>query len=221
MRDMFNFKAAIFDLDGTLIDSMGVWEKIDIEFLSKRGLPVPETYINEICARTFQEAAEYTIDLFHLEERAEDLIREWNDMAIYEYSHNVGLKPYAREYLALLKSCGIKIGTATSLPNVLSEPVLRNNGVYDCFDVQCSSEEVNRGKEFPDVFILASKKLKVPPEQCIVFEDLLPGIISAKKAGMRAYCLYDEYSKEQRTEIQKIADGYLYDFKNAPIPIQK
>lgn len=217
---MFHFNAAIFDLDGTLIDSMGIWEKIDIDFLTKRGLPVPETYINEICARSFREAAEYTINLFHLDERAADLISEWNGMAIYEYSHNIGLKPYAKEYLALLKSCGIKLGTATSLPKVLSEPVLRNNNIYDYFDIQCSTDEVNRGKEFPDVFILASKKLEVLPDQCIVFEDLLPGIISAKKAGMKAFCIYDESSKEHRTEIQKIADGYLYDFKKAPVPIQ-
>jgi len=218
---MLDFSAAIFDLDGTLLDSMGVWEKIDIDFLAKRGLPVPDTYINEICARSFQEAAEYTISLFNLDERIEDLVSEWNSMAIYEYSHNIGLKPYAKEYLALLKSCGIKLGTATSLPKVLSEPVLRNNGIYNYFDIQCSTDEANRGKEFPDVFVLASQKLEVPAEQCIVFEDLLPGIISAKNAGMKAFCVYDEYSKEQRAEILKIADGYLYDFKKAPVPVKK
>jgi len=213
---MVDFKAAIFDLDGTLIDSMGVWEKIDIDFLAKRGLPVPETYMNEICARSFREAAEYTIDLFHLEESAGDLIREWNDMAIYEYSHNIKLKPYAKEYLMLLKSCGIKLGIATSLPAVLYEPVLSNNGVRTLFDAICSTDEVERGKEFPDIFLYAAKKLKTKPEKCVVFEDLPQAIRSAKLAGMFVYGVYDASSKEHWDEIKRVADGVLYDFRGAP-----
>lgn len=215
---MLDFKAAIFDLDGTLIDSMGVWEKIDIAFLSKRNLPVPDHYIKEICARSFQEAAEYTIKLFHLEESVPSLINEWNSMAVYEYGHSIKLKPYAREYLFKLKARGIKLGTATCLPKVLSEPVLKNNGIYDLFDIQCSADEVKCGKNSPDIFYLAAEKLGVAPEDCIVFEDLLPGIISAKATGMTVFCIHDPYSEGHAEEIQKIADGYLYDFENAPIP---
>ena len=63
-----DFNAAIFDLDGTILDSMDVWEHIDIQFLKKRNLPVPENYVTEICARSFEEAAQYTIDLLGLQE---------------------------------------------------------------------------------------------------------------------------------------------------------
>ena len=80
------FEAAILDLDGTLLDSMDVWEQIDIMFLQKRGLPVPENYVTEICARSFEEAAQYTIDLFGLTEKVDDMVREWNEMAVYELS---------------------------------------------------------------------------------------------------------------------------------------
>ena len=71
-----NFSAAVFDLDGTLLDSMDIWENIDIAFLKKRGLTVPSGYVTEICARSFIEAAEYTIDLFHLSESVDAIIHE-------------------------------------------------------------------------------------------------------------------------------------------------
>jgi len=215
---MINFKGAIFDLDGTLLDSMGVWEKIDIDFLAKRNLSVPEDYTREISALSFRKTAEYTINRFHLKETAEDLMKEWNYMAAYEYSHMIKLKPYAKEYLTTLKSCGIRLGTATSLSGVLAKPALINNGIYDLFDIQCETDEVGKGKDSPDVFLLAAEKLGVVPKECIVFEDLFAGICSAKKAGMKVFGIYDKYSKEQAEEIQKAADGYYYSFKDAPVP---
>ncbi len=218
---MDNFKAAIFDLDGTLLNSMDVWEKIDINFLTKRGLSVPNGYINEICARSFQEAAEYTIDLFGLNEKVEDIIAEWNDMAIHEYSYNVQLKLYAKEYLLKLKSLDVKLAIATGLPSVLYTPALQSNGILQLFDTICSTDEVKRGKEYPDVFLLAAERLSVPPKDCIVFEDVAPAVESSKKAGMKVYGVYDKYCEIYRTDIINIADGYLYDFCNAPIPQNK
>ena len=109
-----DFDAAIFDLDGTLLNSMDVWEQIDIRFLRKRNLPVPENYVTEICARSFIEAAQYTIDLFGLSEKTEEIIQEWNEMALYEYSHNVKLLPHTLDYLLRLKERHMKTVQALS-----------------------------------------------------------------------------------------------------------
>lgn len=211
-------KAYIFDLDGTLLDSMGVWEQIDVDFLTKRGLEVPRDYIYAICSRSFPEAAQYTIDRFGLSESVDDLLREWASMAIYAYGHTVPLKPYAKEYLAALKRQGAKLGIATSLPAVLYEPALRNHGIMELFDVICSTDEVSYGKTKPDVFLLAASKLGTDPQQCVVFEDITQAIKSAKLAGMTVYGVYDESSREHWTLIRQIADGVLYDFKDAPLP---
>ncbi len=73
------FEVVIFGLDGTLLDSMDILEQIDISFLQKRGLPVPADYVAEICAHSFEEAAQYTIDLLGFSEKSEDIIREWNE----------------------------------------------------------------------------------------------------------------------------------------------
>jgi beta-phosphoglucomutase-like phosphatase (HAD superfamily) len=209
---MLDFKAAIFDLDGTLLDSMWVWEKIDVDFLAKRRLTVPDKYAQEICSMSFKEIADYTIALFGLKESAADLMAEWNGMAIDEYSHHVRLKPYAKEYLLFLKELGIKLGTATALPKVLYEPVLRNNGVYELFDAFCSTDEVNCGKESPNIYLLAAKKLNVLPGDCVVFEDVLPAIKGIIAAGMQAYGVYDHYSKHEQAQIREMAKGYIRDF---------
>lgn len=213
-----DFEATIFDLDGTLLNSMDVWEKIDIAFLSKRGLPVPQNYVTEICARSFEEAAQYTIELFELSESVESIIKEWNAMAAYEYAHHVRLMPYTLNYIFRLKASHIKLAVATGLPEELYKPCLVNNGVYGLFDILCSTEQVERGKECPDIFLFASGGLKIPPQKCIVFEDVLPAIKSAKQAGMITYGVYDKYSAHNELEIKAIADGYLYDFRNAPLP---
>ena len=209
---MLDFRAAIFDLDGTLIDSMGVWEDIDIDFLAKRHLSVPEGYISEISAKSFKEAAEYTISLFGLKERAEDIIKELNQMAIDEYGHHVPLKPYAKEYLLFLKRQGIKLGVATALPKVLYEPVLKNNSIYILFDAFSSTDEVAHGKGGPDIYLLAAKELNVPPCDCIAFEDVLAGIQGVVSAGMRAYGIYDRYSEHEQAQIQKLSKQYIYSF---------
>lgn len=197
---------------------MDVWEHIDIQFLKKRNLPVPENYVTEICARSFEEAAQYTIDLFGLQETVEGIIEEWNNMAVEEYSNHVGLLPHALDYLLRLKEHGIKLAVATGLPEKLYMPCLKNNSILELFDALCSTDEVQRGKEYSDVFELAAKKLGVAPEHCIVFDDVLPAIKSAKAARMLAGGIYDKYSADQRAEIERIADIYLLDFRQAPIP---
>jgi len=209
---MLDFKAAIFDLDGTLIDSMGVWEKIDVDFLTKRHLNVPGTYLNEICSRSFQEAAEYTIALFDLKECPADVIAEWNRMAIDEYNYYIKLKPYAKEYLNFLKERNIMLGIATALPKVLYEPVLRNNDVYEFFDAFSSTDEVDCGKENPGVYLLTAKKLKVSPSDCIVFDDVLPAIKGIIAAGMQAYGVYDQCSAHEQEQMMKLTKGYIYGF---------
>lgn len=213
-----NFEAAIFDLDGTLLNSMEIWEYIDTSFLQKRNLAVPPNYVTEICTRSFEEAAQYTIDLFGLPENAEDVINEWNCMAEYEYAHNVKLLPYALDYLLHLKSIGTKLAVATGLPERLYVPCLKNNAVLEMFDALCSTDEVLHGKEYSDVFELAAYRVGVSPEHCIVFDDVLPAIKSAKQAKMLACGVYDKYSEHHRTEIESIADFYLLDWKYAPLP---
>lgn len=139
-------------------------------------------------------------------------------MAAYEYAHNVTLSPFAADYLRQLSRAGVKLAVATGLPQKLYEPCLKKNGIYDLFDVLCSTDDMARGKESPDIFVHCAAQLGVAPEQCLVFEDVLSAVRSAKRAGMTVYGVYDKYSQHNMEAIKKIADGYLFDFRAAPLP---
>lgn len=206
-----NFSAAIFDLDGTIADSNGVWKKIDIEILRKRGIRCSDAFAESLAAMTYEEAAA-EMHRLGVKDTTEELIRECNELAAYEYRHNIFLKHYAAEYLTYLKNNGVKTALATASPKMLYEPVLRHNHVYGLFDAFCTTEEAGRSKDHPDVYLLAASKLGVSPNECVVFEDVLKGIFSAKNAGMTAIGVYDRYSAEDIVTVRAAADRFIMDF---------
>lgn len=208
-----NFKAAIFDMDGTLIDSMWVWHKIDVDFLEKRGFAMPHNLKDEIEHLTFLQTAEYFKSRFKLDSTLQEIMDEWNTMAEDEYEYNVKLKSGVAEYLNFLKNSGIKIGLATSNCSTLINKVLKSTNIYDYFDSITTVDEVKRGKNFPDIYLLAADKLKVNPEECVVFEDILPAVIGAKSAGMTVIGVHDSYSEYQKNDIKYNADKYIYKFE--------
>lgn len=183
------FAGALFDLDGTLIDSADVWARIDAEFLRRRGLAVPDDYMCAVSSKKFSEAAVYTIARFGLDETAEALAAEWLEMARREYGSGVFLRPHAGEYLRWLKARGVKLGTVTGLPHSLAEAALKNNGVYALFDAFTSADETPRGKEHPAVYLLAARRLGVTPADCAVFEDVPACLESARAAGMKIFAV--------------------------------
>lgn len=213
---MTKYDAAIFDLDGTLLDSMYVWDKIDTDFLANRGFEIQEDYKEKISAMTEMETALYTIEAYSLTDSPEALIKEWNEMAVFEYTHNVSLKPYAFEYLSALKKSGIKLAAATNSNPILYEPALKRCGIYNMFDSIISSVNTKKGKSSPDIFLHAAKALNTNPKNCIVFEDVLTAVKSAKLAGMTVCGIDDASSRKNADAMRKICDFYIKSFSDAP-----
>ena len=209
---MNNIKAAIFDLDGTLVDSMGVWNKIDIDFLGKRSIPLPKNLKDDITHLSFQQTAEYFKDRFKLNESTEDIMNEWHEMAYHEYSKNVKLKAGAKEYLEKLKASGIKIGLATSNSIPLLEATLKSNNIYSLFDAITVTDEVKKSKDNPDIYLLSAKQLNVAPEHCMVYEDILPAVNGAKLAGMKVTAVYDDASMDQMDMLKEKCDLYINNY---------
>lgn len=207
-----DFKAAIFDLDGTVLDSMHVWRKVDENFLKKRGIEVTAEYTNAVSSMNFDQAADYTIKKYLLKETLQEVIEEWKSMVDCEYKSNIRLKKGALKYLLKLKSDGKKLGVASALSFELMESVLKNNNIYHLFDAFSATSEVKRGKGFPDIYLLTAERLKEAPENCIVFEDILPGIRGALCAGMKVCGVYEKASEHFIEQIKNEADYFINDF---------
>lgn len=211
---MNNIKAAIFDLDGTLVDSMWVWEQIDIDYLKKKGHIVPLNLKDKINHLSFNQTAMYFKEEFNLDDSIETIMSDWNTMAYVHYSKNITLKEGALEFLKRLKSSGIKIGLATSNSVILLEAVLKNNNIYSYFDSITTTSEVSRGKDKPDVYLLAAEKLGITPTNCVVFEDIVPAVIGAKAANMKTIAIYDEAAKHDKNTLINLADKYINNYND-------
>jgi HAD superfamily hydrolase (TIGR01509 family) len=205
------FSAAIFDLDGTLIESNSLWERINKHMLQKRGIKYNESLIRKMVVMSFEESADAMRSL-GATETVDELAADMLGTAAYEYRNNIFLKDNVREYLGFLQTKKVKIALATASPRTLFEPVLRNNHIFSCFDAFCTTEDAGRGKDFPDVYITAAAKLGVSPSDCVVFEDVIKGVVSAKNAGMKTVAVYDRYSGEDIVAMRLIADKFIYDF---------
>ena len=214
MIDYNKFDVAIFDMDGTIMDSLGVWENIDSAFLEgRRGIKVPEDYVHAISAMSFNEIANYTKERFNLPDTPEQLMAEWTDMAEYEYTHNIRAKKGVREYIEKLKAMDKKIVLCTSSPRHFYEGALKNNGIYHLFDAFSNTCEAGEGKNSTKVYLLAAQKVNASSEKCIVFEDVVSAATTAKKAGMTVCGVFDARSAVHKDTMKQICDCYIDSFE--------
>lgn len=211
-------KAIIFDIDGTLMDSMWVWTSIDDQYLEKYHLTEPEGFHEGMEGKSYSETAHYFLDLFpQLPFSPQEIMEEWNRMAYEMYRSKVKLKPGAYEFIQDMKARGMKLGIATSNQRELAEVGLQANGIAPFFDVMWTSCEAKKGKPAPDVYLNVARDLGVLPEQCLVFEDVPMGILAGKNAGMKVCAVEDAFSAGQREKKKSLADYYIqtyYDIKN-------
>ncbi|ABR49772.1 HAD-superfamily hydrolase, subfamily IA, variant 3 [Alkaliphilus metalliredigens QYMF] len=204
-----DIEAVIFDLDGTLIDSMWVWMKIDVEFLEKRGILLPEDLGKGIEGMSFTETAAFFKKTFNLPESVEAIKKEWIEIGQEYYKNKIQLKPGAKEFIEILKAKGIKIGLGTSCSAELVEGVLSQHNLKKYFHSIVTSCEVAKGKPHPDVFFKVAENLNVNPRKTLVFEDTVAGALAGKAAGMKVIGVYDEYSKDSLLELKGIVDIYV------------
>lgn len=210
-----NKEAVLFDLDGTLVDSMWVWKDIDIEFLGKRKIDLPENteeLQKELEGMGFTQTAVFFKERFQLEESLDEIKQIWIDMAFEKYMTEVPLKKGVYEFLEMLKEKGIKCGICSSNGRELVEATLKAHGVFDFFSVICTCCEVPNSKPAPDVYLLAAKSLGADPKNCLVFEDVPMGILAGKNAGMEVCAVEDEFSAGQRNQKKELADYYIQDY---------
>ncbi|NLO61962.1 MAG: HAD family phosphatase [Clostridiaceae bacterium] len=211
---MLNAKGSIFDLDGTILDSMGMWMDIDIRFLREHGIRATEDYSQAVKTMGYRGAAEYTVARYGLSLSPEEVIARWSEMADAAYASEIRLKSGAIDYLRCLREAGQKLAVATALGFSSVESALSNNRILDLFDVFTMVHEVKRGKTHPDIYLLAAERLGFPPRDCVVYEDILPGILAAKSAGFTVCGVYDFSSARDWDRITEAADHTIADWSD-------
>ncbi|MCM1125111.1 MAG: HAD family phosphatase [Lachnospiraceae bacterium] len=204
--------AVLFDLDGSLVDSMWLWRDIDIEYLGRYGIPLPEGLQADIEGMSFSETAVCFKERFQIPESVAKIKEDWNRMAWEKYTHQVPLKAGAEGFLQICRKRGIRLGIASSNSRELIEAVLNAHGILDLFESIVTGCDVERGKPAPDVYLEAARQCKALPEHCLVFEDIVAGIMAGKAAGMKVCAVEDVYSRYQEQEKRKLADYYIKDF---------
>lgn len=204
--------AVIFDLDGTLVDSMWMWEQIDNEYLARYGYERPSFLQKEIEGMSFSETAIYFKEMFRIPDSLEQIKQTWIEMSIEKYRYEVPLKKGARRFLTCLKEAGIKMGIATSNNHEIVGAVTKALEISPYFQVVVTACEVAAGKPAPDVYLNAARRLDVLPERCLVFEDVPAGIMAGKAAGMAVCAVEDKHSAHMRREKQQLADWFIEDY---------
>ncbi len=207
-----NIKACLFDMDGTLLDSMHIWKDIDIEFLGRFGYELPPTLQREIEGMSFRETACYIKDRFDLPISIEEIMNIWNEMAFQKYSEEIFFKEGAFEFVKMLKEKGIRTAICTSNSRELVNAVAEHLDFMPYFDTIITSCEVGAGKPAPDIYLEAAKRVGVEPEHCLVFEDIVTGLTAGKRAGMKLCAVEDVYSADQKEAKKAMADFYVENY---------
>ncbi len=203
---------AIFDVDGTLLDSMYVWKDAGPNYLLSRGIDTTGQPNKVFKAMTLLQAAEYYQEEYGLKESADEIISGIYKGIEHFYFDEVELKPGVRDFLHVLYSENIRMCIATATDRYLIEAALARNGIAEFFSEIFTSSEVGVGKSNPTIYLKALEHLQTKKESTLVFEDALYAIKTAKKAGFKVVGVFDKFESENQDEIKGLVDFYTKSF---------
>jgi len=190
--------AAVFDLDGTLINSLIVWGKLwesfGEKYMGDKSFTPDKEVDAAIRTMTLLDACNLLCEKYNMGESGQTLLDETNKFMIDFYANSVEFKDGAEEFLKKLKENGTKMCIATATSSMLVKYAVERLGIERYIDTVLSCGDIGKGKDKPDIFLLACRHLGVKPEEAWMFEDSAVALMTAKSIGMKTVGIYDAFN---------------------------
>ena len=209
-------KGAIFDVDGTLLDSMGMWRTFVSELIRKYGGDPEDGVDEKVRYYSLRQTATFLAENYigcTPDEGEKICLSETMDF----YANRARLKPGAAEFLTSLNNAGVKMYIATATYRPLIKAALEREGVWSMFSGMITCSEAGAGKTKPDIFLKALEQLGTSVSETWVFEDAYHAVKTAKSIGFKVHCVYDPTEEDHISLLREISDIYSRDFTDAKI----
>ena len=203
----------IFDFDGTLVDSNGIWVQVDLDFLALRGKSVTPEYTEFVAHAIFPTAAQFTKDYYGLEESTDSIMAGWMDLARDAYRYHAPLKAGVRDFLEQCSARGVDMALFTASVPALCHMALDRHDLNRYFSALLFAQDFGLEKRSPKAFTAAAEQLGLAPEQCVMFDDSPKNCLSARSAGMKVIGVHDDFFAPFEAEVKANCDRYLYSFE--------
>lgn len=204
--------AAIFDLDGTLIDSMPIWNDLSFNFLTARGVTPKPDLRDRVSTMFLRESSQYVVDEYNLDCTAEDVLAFMHEQIDNFYINLVPPKEDVIPFLEKLKKANVKMCIATATERRLAIPALEHNGMLEYFDRIFTCAELGVSKRDPLIFEKALQFLGTESRETYVFEDSPHAVETAAKAGFPVAAVYDESAAGKEKEIRELSKVFFYKY---------
>ncbi len=208
-----NIQAVIYDIDGTLIDSLSIWADADREFLHRRGIEYDPKISLNLKSLHFVSASQYLIDYYHLNENINDVCDEITEIVKHRYFNEMPLKDGVIEFAKACYSKGVKQCSATSNSRELAKGTLKASGIFDMLEFLIVSDDMGNDKTSPDIFMECARKLGVDIENIAVFEDSPHAAKTAKETGFFTVGIYNGHDSDF-TKIKEYTDIQVYSWRD-------
>lgn len=208
------FSFAIFDMDGTLVDSMGYWDQTCEEFIHENGVDAPGV-IDVLKPLTVQQTVEYLEKELGIHVSVTEMSARMCKIMQAHYEQDVEIKPGVTDFLQALRARGVKMCVASSSPQYLVETCLAKLSLKEYFEFFLSAEEVGKGKTEPDIYYEAARRLHAAPSDTMVFEDAMAAGLTAQKAGFPVTAVWDTSGIAEWEAFHPLADHAILNWKEA------